>query len=350
MQTLYISDTLKHGAWPQPEMLNTAFRYFLAVVDSGSLTGAALVLNVAPSAVSRMIRRLEEEYDVPLFERHGRGMVLTEAGQLLAESARRGLIEAEQARMDITNLRKTGKRLIRISANQAFGMDLLPNLMAKYQNIEPEVSFDLTLLRASEIHKRVKDGEDDIGIAYGLRPAVDVNLQFSRRIRILALVAMNHPLAQRGAVTVADLAPYPIGQMTIGTTIRTMVDLCCMHENVSLATTFVSNNVTALQNFCLHRANAVIFSGEFNAASIVKQCSLVALPLIDAQLHQRHMQIISMKGRSLPNSAKRFLDLLIAHIRESTDLRAGGRVVPPTENHHAVHIKEPTPQTSAEHG
>src|SRR5690606_31383942 len=165
----------------------------------------------------------------------------TEAGEILAHTARRSQLEAEHARMDILDLRKTGTRLIRISANQAFGMEFLPDLMAQYQNTEADVSFDLTLLRATEIHKRVHDGEDDIGLYYGLSPAIDVNLQYSRRMRIVALVKEGHPLAALGSVSLKEISPFPVGQMSQGTTLRAMVDLCCMQENLTLSTTFVSN-------------------------------------------------------------------------------------------------------------
>ncbi|WP_454690944.1 LysR family transcriptional regulator [Achromobacter aloeverae] len=300
-------------------MLNTAFRYFLEVVDSGSLTGAASRLHVAPSAVSRMIRKLEDEYKTLLFERHGRGMVLTEAGEILATSARRGQLEAEHARMDISDLRRVGKRHIRISANQAFGMELLPRLMARFQKTEPDVTFHLTLARATEIHRRIQDGEDDIGLYYSLRPAVDVNLQYSRRMRVLALVKEDHPLARKASISLKDIESYPVGQMSQGTTIRTIVDLCCMQANVALTTVFVSNNVTSLQNFCLEREDVVVFFGELTATSVLRQCGLVALLISDPQLHQRHLQIITMEGREMPNSAKRFLEMTIDHIEHKRD-------------------------------
>ncbi len=102
-------------------MLNTALRYFLEVVDSGSLTVAAQKLHVAPSAVSRMVRKLEEEHQTLLFDRHARGMVLTEAGQLLKAYARRASLEAERARAEIRDLSEIGQKLIRISANQPSG-------------------------------------------------------------------------------------------------------------------------------------------------------------------------------------------------------------------------------------
>jgi len=298
-------------------MLNTAFKYFLEVVNTGSLTVAAQRLHVAPSAVSRMIRKLEDEYEIALFERHGRGMVLTEGGEILATSARRSQLEAERARLDISDLRKVGKRVIRISANQAFGMELLPYLICRYQAIDPAVTFQLDLQRASEIHRRVRDGEDDLGLYYSLTPAAGVHLQYSRRMQILALMQAGHPLAGRPCVSLRDAAPYPVGLMSHGTTVRTIVDLCCMQESLELTPVFVSNNVTALQNFCAERADAIVFFGELTATSITKHSRLIALPISNPELHQRHLQIVTMQGRELPNSVKKFLDLVIGHVEQS---------------------------------
>ena len=68
-----------------------AVRYFLEVVRAGSVKDAAQKLNVAPSAVSRQVARLEQELDTLLFDRHARGMVPNAAGELLAAHARRAL-------------------------------------------------------------------------------------------------------------------------------------------------------------------------------------------------------------------------------------------------------------------
>src|SRR5450830_771004 len=74
----------------------TAVRYFLEVVRRGSITEAALTLNVASSAISRQIARLEDELDTPLFERVSRGMKPNAAGELLAAHALRAQLETER--------------------------------------------------------------------------------------------------------------------------------------------------------------------------------------------------------------------------------------------------------------
>ena len=72
---------------------DTALRYFLEVVRSGSVSEAATRLNVSPSAVSRQVAALEDLLGVPLFDRRPRGMAPSAAGELLAAHARRGALE-----------------------------------------------------------------------------------------------------------------------------------------------------------------------------------------------------------------------------------------------------------------
>ena len=65
-----------------------ALRHFLAVVRTGSIRAAADHINMAPSAASRQISDIEHRLGLPPFERNARGVVLTEAGQILAEHAK----------------------------------------------------------------------------------------------------------------------------------------------------------------------------------------------------------------------------------------------------------------------
>ena len=121
-----------------------------------------------------MVRKLEDEHQAQLFERHARGMVLTEAGQLLKAYARRASLDAERARAEIRELSQIGQKLIRVSANQAFGRELLPRVIGEFREIEPTVRFELNILQSSEINRRVREGEDDIGLSYNLAPPQDI--------------------------------------------------------------------------------------------------------------------------------------------------------------------------------
>ena len=97
---------------------NTALRYFLEVARSGSLSKASGNLYVAVSALSRQIAKLEEEVGAALFERRPRGMVLSDAGRLLAEHARRSLLDTERVTEEIRGLANGGRATIRVASSE----------------------------------------------------------------------------------------------------------------------------------------------------------------------------------------------------------------------------------------
>lgn len=83
---------------------DTALRYFLEVVRCGSISEAALRLNVAGSAISRQVSGLEDRLNTTLFERRKSGMTPTAAGELLAAYAFRNQLETEQVTQEIREL------------------------------------------------------------------------------------------------------------------------------------------------------------------------------------------------------------------------------------------------------
>lgn len=299
-------------------MLNTALKYFLQVVNSGSLTVAAQKLHVAPSAVSRMIKKLEDEHQTSLFDRHARGMVLTEAGELLAAYARRASLEAERARSDIRDLSRIGQRLVKMSANQAFGRELLPRLIGEFRQSEPSVHFQLDILQSAEINRRVREGEDDIGVSYSLSPPEGVHVQYVGRLPVYAVMAPSHALARRDILSMQEIAAYPVALMGHGSTIRFIVDLCCMHERIDLNVVMTSNNIGALQN--LSRTwGPIIFSSKLTVQAAIQRGELVALPISNEDLHQRHFHIQTMTGRELPASVTRFVEAIVQNVEPVTE-------------------------------
>jgi DNA-binding transcriptional LysR family regulator len=304
-------------------MLNTAWLYFLEVVDTGSLTRAAQKLHVAPSAVSRMIRKLEEEHQTLLFDRHARGMVLTEAGQLLKAYARRATLESERARAEIRELRQVGQKLIRISANQAFGRELLPRVIGKALAIEPSLRFELTCLQSLEINRRVREGEDDIGVSYNLSPPQGVNVQYARKMPVFAIMSPDHPLAKHKVLSLSDLQDHPVALMGPGSTIRFMVDLCCMHENIKLNVAVTCNNQEGIHTSC-RDWGAIGFSSDLTVRGLTERGELVAVPLSNTSLHQRNCHIQTMADRHLPISVVRFVNLLREQMEAAYDHPAWG--------------------------
>ena len=118
-------------------------RYFVAIAETGSFSAAASALHIAQSALSRQVQALEEACRGPLMERSARGIILTEAGELLLIRARYLLAEAASAITEVSELNNEPGGLVRLAAPPSFGDILYPPLAAGVLRRLPRVQLDL---------------------------------------------------------------------------------------------------------------------------------------------------------------------------------------------------------------
>ncbi|WP_262694636.1 LysR family transcriptional regulator [Kordiimonas aquimaris] len=121
-------------------------RIFRFVAEAGSFTGAGARLNSSQSAISRQIRTLEESLNVSLFTRHARGLVLTQEGQELYETARAVMQRIDETERRLLQSRERPSGLLRVTTMVTFGaVWLTPHLdqfMLEYPEIDLKVILD----------------------------------------------------------------------------------------------------------------------------------------------------------------------------------------------------------------
>lgn len=122
-----------------------AFVTFARVVEQESFTGAAGVLGITKSAVSKQVARLEEALGVRLLNRTTRRIQVTEAGSVFYERCRRIADEVEEARAAVTSMQTSPRGVLRVNAPVSYGLlhlgRMLPDFMAWY----PDLKVDLSL-------------------------------------------------------------------------------------------------------------------------------------------------------------------------------------------------------------
>jgi LysR family nitrogen assimilation transcriptional regulator len=114
-------------------------RYFVAIADAGSLTGAAAAISIAQPALTRQLRELEADLGVPLFQRMPRGVRLTQAGVTLYESAQRILGEAQRVRQRLANTTSDSKTTVLLGVSPTLARVLLPGLFEHCLRTLPDV-------------------------------------------------------------------------------------------------------------------------------------------------------------------------------------------------------------------
>ncbi|TBW37186.1 LysR family transcriptional regulator [Siculibacillus lacustris] len=187
-------------------ILSTAFRYFLAVAEVGSIRAAARDLNIVSSAVNRQILLLEEQLGIRLFDRVGRGLRLSEAGTLLARRVRDTLVRYEDVIAELDTLRGLRRGRVRIATVESMAVERVPDLLAAFWGRYGGIEVALVRTTAEEVNRLVEDGRADLGFTFSTG-SLDSLRVIHREIHALGVVlAADHPLADRPSLTLADLA------------------------------------------------------------------------------------------------------------------------------------------------
>lgn len=285
---------------------STALRYFLTVVDTGSINGAAARLNVVSSAVSRQIAGLEQRLHNQLFERHPKGMRVTEVGRILADHARR--VEADAARtyaeIDGQNGRYT--QTVKIAGAPGFAAGALPRKFAAFQVEHPTIRFKLHILDAGLVAERVRSAQADIGVTYSHTAEKDIAVIYSHPAEIVAVMRPGHPLAASESLHITQLSAYPLALPDGGSALRQVLDMACSLYNVTLSPAFTSNLPDAAYHY-VQASDAVTLCARLTASEHLESGRLICRPINDALLNAGQLQFQTHASRPLSDAAHRFL-------------------------------------------
>lgn len=203
-------------------------RYVIAVAEEGSFTRAADRLYLAQPSLSVQVRKLEQELGTRLFNRLGRGVALTSAGEAFLPHARRALFEVEQAREQVEAV--LGLKLGRVALGvlPSVGSALLPDILAAFKARYPGV--DVRLLEDNvslEFERMVHDGQLDLAVIRMPCTLKDLSAQTLVREPMVALVPTAHRLAGRPDVSLTELVGEEFITMKPGQGLRELVvDVC----------------------------------------------------------------------------------------------------------------------------
>ncbi len=185
-----------------------ALELFVAAVEDKSLSRAAERVNVVTSAASKRIIELERQLGVVLLHRHGRGVEPTSAGAMLYQRAKAILRSVKLAEEAVAEFAPSGIAKIRLAANRSTMLQYIPKLVSRYLKQAPDTRIDLQEHLSFDIPRIVAQGEADIGVYHGIRPAPGVTSHPLISDRVVLLVPNGHPLAARGSLYLEEAIDY----------------------------------------------------------------------------------------------------------------------------------------------
>ncbi|GAA4075334.1 LysR family transcriptional regulator [Actinomadura miaoliensis] len=201
--------------------------YFLAVVDHGSVSKAAMALYLAQPSLSQAIRSLERDLGQTLFHRIGRRLVLTEAGRVLIEPARQVVRGLENARASVESVAGLAVGRVEIAAMPSQAVEPLARMIQAFVERHPGMSVSVrAAFTATAVIDQVRGGQAEVGLlaATDLPVASGVTLEPIGRQRFVLIAPADGPFAAGSTVRTEDLAGQRLIVGQPGTGMRRVVD------------------------------------------------------------------------------------------------------------------------------
>jgi len=286
-------------------MMDTqSLKAFIAVADQRSFSAAAEQLFLTQPAVSKRIAQLESQINTRVFDRIGRQIHLTEAGQVLLPRARAILRDMEEAALLMANLGETVSGRLRIGTSHHIGLHRLPNVLRRYSRAYPAVQLDLHFIDSEEAWEGVLHGDLELGVVT-LPPEPDprATTRVVWEDPLVFMAAPDHPLAQQSRVPLKALTRYSAILPSPATFTRRIVERLFARQDLRLDISMSTNYLETI------RMMVAIGLGWSVLPATMLDEDLVSLP-VTAPLPVRHLGCVVHPSRSLSSAATRFLDLL----------------------------------------
>jgi DNA-binding transcriptional LysR family regulator len=280
-----------------------SIRYFREVAKHGSVRHAAEKLFLAQSAVSRQITLLESELSVRLFERHARGMTLTEAGHLLIAYSDDIRYRFEELRGDIQEYENLQHGHVEIVCIEGLLSSFMPNAICIFADECAGISISVTVLGSHAIAEAIAEHRYDLGIVFGSSHRIDLLELAKMNQPLCVIVSPGHPLANRGNCTLSEVTDFHVVLPDRSFGIRQLIDKVCVNGKFTLHKMVETNTLTFARGVVIQSNSHVTFLTRDMVLPEIEAGTLVAVPLSDPTLRKTDVTLVASRTRKLSKAA-----------------------------------------------
>jgi DNA-binding transcriptional LysR family regulator len=184
-------------------------KYFMEVAQQKSFSKAARNLHISQSAISRMIKSLEEELGVTLFIRNAKTVEITAPGTIFYNYAKRCLFVFEHLKSDFENEFKLKQDTIEIGLPSITDAHVFAKLLGEFKRTYPQIAIKLYEHGSKVIESSVQEGIIDVGIICTI-PNKDFESFFLSEDEMCVVMPKGYPLEENKEVPMKLLADYPL--------------------------------------------------------------------------------------------------------------------------------------------
>lgn len=284
-------------------------RAFRSVYQLRKLSAAAEQLSVTQSAVSVLIRQLEEGLGTRLFDRTTRSLRPTPAAAEAIVVAERILRDVESLGSGLRDLSALRRGRVSLAVTPTLGEILLPRVVRRFARAHPEIRVVIDDCSPEQFVSRVVGEHVDLGLGTPERAAADVDTEKLMGDHLALVCRKDHPLAAKRTLRWADLAGQGILTVRPGYGIRPLIDGAAAQAGVQLdvrnEVTFLSTAVWMAQSGLGAAIMPSAYAREPEHKGLVVR--KLAQPVVS-----RDISIVTKRGRSLSPAAQALVEALRA--------------------------------------
>lgn len=283
---------------------------FLHVCDEGNMTAAAEKLYIAQPSVSQAISELEKHYNVKLFERLGRKLYITMAGQKLLTYARHIVNLNNEVEEVMRNSNENS--VLRVGASVTVGTYVLHEIIKKFTKCNPEAKVISTVNNTTVIEGMLQIDQLDIGLVEGRVQSQGI-LQIPFMTDELVLVSSPvHPFAKSERVNPSDLEAMEFIVRETGSGTRELFESVMVDKGIHWQISGVYNNAETIKN----AVKAGLGLSVMSRMAIQKEVERKELAIIEIEgMHfKRHFNLVYHKNKYISPALNKFIHLCIDYV------------------------------------
>jgi len=275
---------------------------------------AADKLHITQPALSNQIKQLEQELNTKLFERVGRGVKLSESGELVLSSAIRILNEAELLKESVSDLESGQAGTLKIGVLQSINSLYLRSLVAEFDRNNPNISLQIEEMTNYNIEKKVTRGDIDIGIGFILNkdyPDIEFERLFDEKWKLII-----SPTHANLAKNIMAGHSHPLKAVLLSEYFETrkIVDKYFSDNQIKYTNVTEVNTISSILDLVEGGASFSILPEAFSALKAQYRLEIVDL---DPQLPPRTIGLLVAKNRSTKRTVEKFCDLVRSQLSQA---------------------------------
>ena len=251
-------------------------KYFMEACELQNFSEAARQLHISQSTLSHQIKQLEDELDILLFDRIGKRVIPTEAGNAFLPFARKSIQDAENGRQIIRDLKGIETGILHIGATYSLS-PLLISAMKLFAKTYPGIKVLVTLATSAELIDRLKDNSLDFILSFDAEewPAELERLPLFT-FRLCFIVHQSHSWAGLSSITLKKLEQAPLILPEKGFATRKKLDSICRKHQLKLKVGIEINDVHTI----IHTLSGGYWSTILTEAAVRGEPNLVCIPIL----------------------------------------------------------------------